>query len=304
MSELLVKLLPLYVFVLLGALAARLLGVRKESVAPLLIYIIQPLVTFRAVTTVPLDAARLLLPCIVFGLCCAFCLLAERAARPFGSPARQILGFGAGNANSGYFGLPLAVALLGEAAFAQAAMLSFGFVLYENTVGFYVAARGRSTTREALLKVLALPTLYACIGGVALRAAHVPVPEPLVAVLLSVRETYTVLGMMLLGLALGDLRRLAFDAKFVAFALSAKFLLWPLTALAIVALDAATLRVFDALARDGLLLASLLPMAANTVAIATLNEAEPEKVSVAVLLSTLLAVLLIPLVFPLLAAAT
>jgi predicted permease len=149
--DLFAKLLPLYLFVALGFLAARRLHVRKESIAPLLIYMIGPLVTLRGTLSVELEPARLALPFIVYCTCATFCLLGLRlAGRFFASPAKNILAFAAGNSNSGYLGIPVAVALLGEHAFAQAAMISFGFILCESTVGFYVSARGRSSPREAL----------------------------------------------------------------------------------------------------------------------------------------------------------
>jgi len=37
----------------------------------------------------------------------------------------------------------------------------FGFTLYESTIGFFVAARGRHTIRESIIRLLKLPTVYA-----------------------------------------------------------------------------------------------------------------------------------------------
>jgi predicted permease len=161
-------------------------------------------------------------------------------------------------------------------------------------VGFYVSARGRSSPKEALMKVLTLPTAYAFTLGLVLRAFDVQTGAAAADVLAAVRATYTVLGMMMLGLALGDLRSYRLDARFVGFALGVKFLAWPLFVAALIAVDASVLHLFDRLARQGLAVAALLPMAANTVAIATLHDAEPEKASLAVLTSTLIAVALFP----------
>ena len=295
MAVLLGKLLPLYLFVALGFVASRWLAVRKEALAPLLIYMLTPLVVLRGVTAVELDAARLALPFIVFSSCTLICLVAlQLASLSFPSPAKNILAFAAGNSNSGYFGLPVAVALLGESAFPQAVMISFGFILYENTVGFYVSARGRGTSREALKKVLTLPTAYAFLLGITLRLLHVEIGGGAAEILTAVRGAYTVLGMMLLGLALGDLRAFRMDGRFLGFALSMKFVVWPLLVITLVAVDHATLHLFDRLARQGLAVAALLPLAANTVAIATLHDAEPDKASLAVLVSTVIAIGLFP----------
>jgi malate permease and related proteins len=298
-SQFLIKLIPLYVFVALGFFAGRILSVRKEAIAPLLIYVIMPLVLFRGAITVALEPARLWLPVIVYTLCCTMCLVTTRLGRGcFAEPARHILGFGAGNANSGYFGLPVAVALLGEQAFSQAVMISFGFIFFENTLGFYMAARGRHSKSDALKKVLTLPSAYAFAIGVALRAFHVTLPEETNSAFDAIRGTYTVLGMMLVGLALSDIRSFEKDARFLTVALGAKHVVWPLLVLCVLAVDGMAAHVFDDLARRGLLLASLLPMAANTVAIAAVFDAEPEKTSLAVVISTLLAVILLPALVP------
>ncbi len=283
----------------MGFVAGRWLRVRKEALAPLLIYLIMPLVIFRGVTAVQMDAARLLLPVVVYALCCVICLVALRIGRVvFSGAAPHILALGAGNSNSGYFGLPVAVALLGEQAFAQAVMISFGFIMFENTLGFYVVALGRHGRREALKKVLALPSAYAFFIGLGLRALGATLPDGLDAAFVAVRGAYTVLGMMLVGLALGDLKVLRLDRRFIGFALLAKHLVWPLVIVALLALDAAGPRLFDDLARRGLLIAALLPMAANTVAFAALFHAEPEKTSLAVVLSTALAVIMLPALAP------
>jgi predicted permease len=42
----------------------------------------------------------------------------------------------------------------------------FGITLYENTVGFFIVARGRNSIQKSFLKVVKLPTLYAFIAGV------------------------------------------------------------------------------------------------------------------------------------------
>lgn len=271
----------------MGYVAGRTLAVRKESIAPLLIYMLTPLVVFRGAITA--DTRALRLPCIVLSLSVIACLAAHAVARRFFKPsATGILSFSAGNCNSGYFGLPAATAVLGEGAFAQAVLISFGFVLFENTLGFYVAARGRFTVRESVRKLLRLPTLYTFIVGIALHAAGVGLRDDVESVLTTVRAAYGVLGMMLLGLAVADLPSLKLDLRFTSFALASKFLVYP--ALAAAAMALVPLTVFE---QRGLMLAALLPIAANTVAYATLFESEPEQVSMAVVLSTLLSPLLI-----------
>ncbi len=93
------------------------------------------------------------------------------------------------------------------------------------------------------------------------------------------------------------------DARFTGLALAAKFAVWPLAMLAIVAADAATLRFFGTEIHRVMLLLSMVPLAANTVAFATELRSQPEKAAFAVLASTIVALFYVPALSALLLAA-
>jgi predicted permease len=66
---LLAKLVPLYIVIFLGYIAAKVLNAEKETVAKLLIYIIAPVVIFYGTYTATLDSSILILPAFFFVLC-------------------------------------------------------------------------------------------------------------------------------------------------------------------------------------------------------------------------------------------
>ena len=80
----------------------------------------------------------------------------------------QYFAYSASSGNTGYFGLPVALMLFGDAVFAPYVMAMFGMTLFENTVGFFVVAKGADTFKDSALKVLKVPTLYAFIAGLLL----------------------------------------------------------------------------------------------------------------------------------------
>ena len=104
-----------------------------------------------------------------------------------------------------------------------------------------------------------------------------------------VRHTYSVLGMMLLGLGLSALKSVQFDRIFLTVVIVAKHLIWPMAACLVLTIEAHLLGVLSFNERQIFLYMSVLPLAANTVAWATLLNVEPAKASLAVLVSTLLA---------------
>jgi len=73
--------------------------------------------------------------------------------------SRNILAFTAGTGNTGYFGLPVAMVLFNSEQVGLVVLSILGFVLYENSLGFFITARGNHTVKESLMKVLKLPTI-------------------------------------------------------------------------------------------------------------------------------------------------
>ena len=290
------KLLSLYVFVSLDFIAAKVLNVRKEMLAPLVIYLLTPILFFQGVMDTPLSGGRIFLPLVIFVLASSFAVATYVFGRViFKKPALNILAFSAGNANSGYFGFPLAYLLYGEDGLGLAVLVALGFVIYENSVGFYLVARGRHSAREALRRLFRLPALYAFALALLLKGVQVVPPVWMHDMAGIVRGAYTVLGMMIVGMGMADIRRSHFDFRFVSFSIGMKYLVWPLAMIAFLTLEESVWGGFDMASRRALFLVSIVPLAANTVAFATLLKAEPEKSALAVLLSTLLALLAIPL---------
>lgn len=292
------KLLPLTIFVLFGFIAGRKLDVKKESVAKILIFMVTPSVVFTTLLQARLDLSLIGLPFFFFGISVLLCFLFLKMAGRFQpSPAKNIIAFSAGNCNSGYFGLPAAIALFGDQAVIYSVMISFGFILYENTVGYYVTARGNYDPRESWRRVKRLPVIYAFVVGLFLNLSGLTFPNALQDFSHWVRGTYSVLGMMLIGMGVSALPRFQINWKFTSPMLLAKFLFWPLLMTVTIALDQNLFHLFTPMIHRIILLVSVLPMAANTVAFATELKAEPEKASAAVLVSTIISLFLIPILF-------
>jgi len=293
---LLIKLIPLYVLIPLGYLGGKLLNAKKETLAVLLIYIITPVVIFDGTLGATLDLGNILLPVLTYVLCCLICAIFYFLSS-FGwkDSTRNILAFTAGTGNTGYFGLPVALMLFGEEVLGTYVMALFGFMLYENTVGFFVTAKGNHSLKQSILKVIKLPTVYAFFLGIFLNLSAVELGDEYRMIATSFRGTYTILGMMIVGMALAGMRKTTFDLLFLGTTFIAKFLVWPVAMLFIIWLDVTYVHIFPQLTHQVLLLLSITPLAANTVAFASALDAQPEKASFAVLWSTVFALIYIPI---------
>jgi malate permease and related proteins len=293
---LLTKLIPLYLIILLGFIAGKYLDVKKETIAPLLIYIIVPVIIFNGVITTKITTSVLSLPILFFILSCFMCLLFFTIARFIWQDAtKNILAFTAGTGNTGYFGLPVAIALFDKNILGIYVLSLLGFIIYENTLGFFIIAKGHHTIKESIRKVLTLPTVYAFFLGLFVNLSGVKLGSIYAGAEINFQGAFTILGMMMIGLGLSSIKNYKFDFKFLGLSFFAKFVAWPLLVFFIIYIDSHFFKVYDTNIYKIMILLSIVPFAANTVIFATQLKAHPEKASLAVLLSTLFALFYIPL---------
>ncbi|WP_447554841.1 AEC family transporter [Vreelandella sp. EE22] len=297
-------LLTLLSFVALGFIAALRLNVNPQPIATLLVYVIAPITVFRALMNGSPTADYLLLTLALFTLTSTIALLVNRIGRRyFGPHEAALLAFSSGTGNTGYFGLPIALVLLPPEGVTLYLFCMLGINLYEFTVGFYLSARGQFSVRQSLVKISRLPLLYAFASALLLSALSVALPAPVMESLAVFPATYTLLGMMIIGMTLSQVKLAAWDTRFILACVGLRYVLWPMLMLALVlALGALTpLSLELGLA---LLLLSVVPMASNVVVVAMELGIQPQKGALAVLVSTLLAPLLIPLYLGLMLALT
>lgn len=289
------KLIPLYVTVVLGWLAGRYLEASGKHIAGIMLYIMTPSVVFSGVMAAPLSVEVILLPVLVFVLCSVIgaghLWLARRVIT---DDSASLMPLSVGTGNTGYFGIPVALLLFGQEGLALYIVCMLGTTLFENSVGFYLAARGRYSLRDSLLRVVKLPSVYAFALAVALNLSGVTIPEVFTPLFDNLRGAYSVLGMMIIGMGILSFRGLAGNLQFTGLAFLGKFVTWPLVALGLWWLDANLFGVYDLAVYQAIFLISITPIAANTVVIATLLDTAPRQAAGTALLSTLFALAFIP----------
>lgn len=294
--SLFIKLLPLYGIIFLGYLVGRFTRVKKEFVASFVMYGITPIIVFNAVFTTPISYSSILLPLVTLGISCVICGFFYSVGKfLWGDSRKNALGFIAGEANTGYFGLPLAILLFDSPTVELYVVAAIGILLYESTLGFFVAARGHSSVRDSLKKLLKLPAVYAVVAGAFAQSIHVGFGPLYDQSIIYAKYVYTLFGMMIIGLAIAGMKRFLLDWSFVGMAFLAKFVAWPLLTFLVIFLDQTFLHLFDGRMHNVFLLLSIVPIAANTVAFATVLTLYPEKIAAAVILTTVAALIYVPL---------
>jgi predicted permease len=291
------EILPLLLIIIVGMAVRRLANVHPVVLASLLIFIATPTVVFLGAYNLYITIGLILLPFIIFTISVTFSLLCERFTRTWWQDGtHRLLAVSVGTSNTGYFGLPMCIAILGPESLPMAVMYGFGQILYENTLGYYLAARHQHTIIEARNKILKLPAIYALILGLLLNFYQVELNGVVENTLTILRGMYTPLGMMIIGVTIMGLSSFKFDVKYIAALLFNKMIMWPAAIIALIALDYYMLNIFPHEVYPVLLIQSIAPAAANSAAFAAQFDMHPEKASLGVLISTLIAVIYVPLV--------
>ncbi|RAU21106.1 hypothetical protein CU669_15240 [Paramagnetospirillum kuznetsovii] len=296
-TALALKLTPLYVLVAIGFALGRLLDVKGQDLGKLALFVLSPAVVFKGFVTADLKGALLALPFAVFALCSLTALLLQPLAGRFWKDGRErIAAFTAGTGNTGFFGIPACLALIGPESLPYVVMVSFGATAYENSVGFFTIARSEASVGGALLRVLKYPGLHACWLGAMVNLSGTRLPTPVMQTVDILSGGFVPVGMMIVGLGLAQIRQFKFDFGFTAFTFAVKFGLWPALALGFIWLDKAWLHAFGRVGHQVLLVESLVPLAAVTVVHAAMRNIHPDRAAIAVAGSTLFALVWLPLV--------
>ena len=233
---LLLKIFPLYINIILGYFSTKLLDVKRESIASILIYILGPIVVFSATLSVKIDMSILFLPVFFYVFCSAIAFITLYVFRKsWSDPSGNILAFSAGTGNTGYFGIPLAIIFFPPYLADIYIFTVLASLLYESTTGFYVTAKGNFTVKESFHKMLKLPILYAFILGVIFNLLGVVIPEEVSSYTAQFKGAYGILGMMMLGMGLVGLQKGSdLDVKFISITFIFKFIFWPLAILGVI----------------------------------------------------------------------
>lgn len=302
-TVLLYKISPLYLNIFLGYIAGKKLAANRDTIANIMFFLINPIIIFNGVINTQMDKGILTLPLLTFIVASSISIFFYRIARKIWTDSsKNIMAFSAGSGNTGYFGLTLAMLLFDSQTEGIYIMGLLGISLYENSIGYYISAKGIHTASESLRKLIQLPSIYAFFLALIINFLALPVPEVFKDFMGHIKGVYSVLGMMIIGIGLAGLESFKLDVKFIGMTFLAKFLVWPLTIFTIVTLDANYIEYFSSSVHEALILLSIVPLAVNTVVMASLMKSQPEKVAATVMLSTIFALLYVPFMTSLLLA--
>ena len=307
-SNILFKLIPLYVIIALGYIAGKYLKVDKESIAKSLMYIIMPVVFFYGIIKNDLQVNDLYITAFVFGMCLILAYLFLWLGSLIWQDARKnLLALCSSSGNYGYFGLPLSLVIFGEKALGLTILAMLGIMIFQNSFAYFITANGKYPISECLKKTLAVPNIYAIVlaflmkGFLGVEHQFFQTISPVASQFIG---TYSVLGIFMIGLGLANLKtnlKALFlpnleSLQFISLAFLAKFIAFPLITLAFIWLDNNALHWMNAFSQKVLLVLSLVPIPANALIIATTLKMDTDLISITIFWGNIFALFYIPLI--------
>lgn len=293
--HLLGNLFPLYILIGLGFIAGRWFGVERDTMANFAIYICVPVVTFGFVAMLDFQPSYIILPFIAFFIqaLIAFVFLMV-GKRVFGDNRANLLALCSAMGNTGYFGLPLVMLLFNAQWVAVYMFIMLGYIVFEATMGYYLAARGNFSVRESLIKLARFPVIYALAAGLLVNFLKIDLSAQFITYWEYFKGAYVIAGMMIIGAALARVPRLMIAPRFLTLSFAGKFLVWPLFVWGLTMFDQHVTRLFEPEIYALLMLMALVPPAANITAFAAQMNLQPEKAATTVLAGTIFALFYIP----------
>lgn len=290
------KVLSSLLSVLMGYIAGKYSNVDRDSIASLLFYFVAPVVFFAIPTSTKLTFSEMGITAITFSLCTSlsvFCYWLY--GKIWQDSHRNILSLSSGTGNSGYVVLPVAATIFDDYTLSIYALGLIGISLYEMSVGNYYCAMEAGCFKQRVLKVMKLPLINAFFLGCIMSLMGFQLPNFFDDFINNMKGSYSILGMLTIGLALAKITVFEFDWKFIGAAFGSKFVLYPIVFNTFILVDKYIFGYLDVSYYNALQLLCVAPLAANTIVIASLYKMHPEKMATAVLLSLLFVLIYMPL---------
>ncbi|HEY9189687.1 MAG TPA: AEC family transporter, partial [Sulfurovum sp.] len=287
------SILFVYVFILLGYMAKRIFqdDMNTKTLTLMSVYFLQPFVTVWGFSTAKLHSEHLYVPllylAIIFALLVPTVLLGKMF---FADPKeRAIFSIAGFVGNTGNIGIPLGIALFGEASVIYTTLINIANVFVVYIIGVYIYSRGSFSIRDSLYNIVKIPIIPASVVAIMINLYDVPLSSQLQEFFKMGAYTGIVLQLFLLGTFLQGIRIKELHPKLFIGTISQKFIIVPLATAIILSFTNLPLFV-----QGVIFMEMMVPLAVANINLASLYNCRPKDVTSLILLSTLL---FIPLLF-------
>ena len=287
MSSIIWSILSIYVFIVMGYLAKRSFKekIDDKTITLLNVYFLQVFLTFWGLLIHPVDITLLYAPSIylliVFLALIVSALFAHRLFKK--KKEYSIAMVAAIIGNTGNLGIPLNIAIFGEASIPYTTVVNLVNVFVVYTIGVYYYSRGSFDVKTSLTNIIKLPILWAALLAIFLSVNGYEPNEAIMKMLMMGAYASMTMQLFLFGIYLYGTKIKEINKTLISWVVLFKFLLLPL--LAFVVLYNIEL---DSMIKGIIFIELLMPLAVANVNLASLYDCEPKVVTALVLITSLL----------------
>jgi len=287
MDSVIFSVLGIYLFIAVG-FAAKMSFKEKiddRTITLLSVYFLQIFLTFWGLLQRPIDTSLVLSPLIYLAVVLAVLFVSlPLVRRLFDDPKeRSIATVAALIGNTGNLGIPLGIAIFGEASIPYTTVINLMNVFFVYTFGVYFYSRGSFDVRASLLNILKLPAIWAALIAIVLNLGGYRPSGTVDKMLQMGAYASMVMQLVLFGIYLYGVKLRTINRVLTLWVSGVKFLLLPL--LAFVALQFAPL---DPMVKGILLFELIMPLAVANVNLGALYDCRPRDITAQVFITSLL----------------
>ncbi len=278
------NLFPILLIALIGFFAGQWLNIKTHDISKITLYVLSPALVFDLLSSSHLSNSEIINLFIFTSL---GMLLTGAIALMIGwmlHLPRDVLAavvLTAGLINAGNYGLSLNKFAFGDLSLPAASIVFVTSVIIINTFGVAVASLGTHSLKDSLVSLLKIPSVYAVFLALLFLAFDWKLPTPIERITSSLSDATIPMMLLLLGLQMRSHKGFQ-HMKALLLTVSVRLLASPIVAFLLVAM----LNIQGFGYKAGMVQASM-PTAVMAIVLATEFDTQPEFVTSAVLVSTL-----------------
>lgn len=277
---------PVMVVAAFGLLLARKFSLDSRTLSRLSLYLFSPTLTFTSIykSQIGIEFFSIIaFVLIVFAVMGVLSIILVKAMR-FDRVTSSAFVLSTLFVNAGNYGLPIDLFAFGQEGLNRAVIYFVVTSILAQTVAIFIAARGNTANRTALLQVFKMPLIYAATFALIFNVNHWQLPETIMKSADLVSGGTVPLVLVILGVELSR-ATLSQDRFAVGLATFARLVVAPILAFIVAAMMG-----LQGVTRSVCILEASTPTAVLMTIIAGEFKTRPEFVTSVVLLSTLLSI--------------
>ena len=165
MISTLLSIIFVYVFILLGYMAKRIFNddMNTKTLTLMSVYFLQPFVTIWGFSTAKLHSEHVFVPFIYLVIILILLIPTITIGKMiFSDPKeRAIFSIAGFVGNTGNIGIPLGIALFGEASVIYTTLINIANVFVVYIIGVYIYSRGSFSIKDSLFNIVKIPNIPA-----------------------------------------------------------------------------------------------------------------------------------------------